>query len=1180
MAVRTENLGPGTWNATTAEAPGPQGYDRPGFWAHFFTMMQTAFNDNVLKYLIIFFLLDAAMDDLTFMGIRLDEYRINAIGTVVFSLPWILLPGIVGAISDRWPKKYVMVFSKFTEFGLMGLTFFAFLWGSPLALFGLLFFMAAQSALYGPGKYGILPEAMPESRLSWANGIFQMGTLIAIIAGVVAAGTLYDYLGENFNGDYELAAFFLMGCSAIGIVGSLRIFFTPAANRGQRLTMNPWAGMPRYLGIIWRSRILRTVTVGYCFFWFAGIVVNSVIVVQCESELGMSESTTSIVLALTSVGIGLGALVAGFVSRNKVELGLVPLGTVGMAACALALGLANWPMAPGEDGALAITTGGVAGMVALLMGLGFGAGFFDVPLAASVQKFAPPDAKGGILAATNMLTFLGMLFGGVFFFLCGELGLDGYDIYLVIGCFSLMVGTFMVWSLPLTLVRAGLWTVNNTFLRTKTLHAERIPDNGGALLVCNHTSLVDALFLLSSTDRTLQFVIGGDADSQPWSARITRMLPHIKVPVDADQGALDAAVREIRERIAEGHVVVVPNTARLHKNGPRLPWFNNFHSLTDKLDAPVIPVHITTQWNILFDVRDGQLQRKKPKKLPHTIYVNVGEPVAPEAPESEAARRIMLQGTETYKQRPLRHPLLHRGFITAARKNLRHLCIADNTTGELTYFKALVGSIVFARKLNQVLDKQEKVGVLLPTTVGGTLTNIALQIMGRVPVNLNYTASNAAIASAAKQCNITQVITAKAFLERMPVEVPGEPIFLEDVRKTVSGKDRIAGMLIGLLAPVTMLERICGSPGGRSENDVATIVFSSGSEGDPKGVVLTHRNVMSNLEAALEIFPHGKGDAMMGFLPFFHSFGFTVTLWMSVMSGLNVALHPNPLEPKIIGQLTEKYRATLLIGTSTFLQGIIRRCTPEQMQSLRFVVCGAEKLAPRVRSSFAEKFGVEPLEGYGTTECAPVVSVNLPSCESPGFYVARTKHGTIGQPLPGVSVRVVDADTGEPVARGESGMLEATGPNIMQGYLHLPEKTDAVLHDGWYTTGDIATLDDEGFITITDRLSRFSKIAGEMVPHNKIEESLHDLLELKEQRLAVTSVTDDQKGERLVVLHTLSTDEVNTLIERMGKSDLPNLWRPRASAFYQIDEIPVLGTGKMDIKSVKQLATTRHNANA
>jgi acyl-[acyl-carrier-protein]-phospholipid O-acyltransferase/long-chain-fatty-acid--[acyl-carrier-protein] ligase len=358
----------------------------------------------------------------------------------------------------------------------------------------------------------------------------------------------------------------------------------------------------------------------------------------------------------------------------------------------------------------------------------------------------------------------------------------------------------------------------------------------------------------------------------------------------------------------------------------------------------------------------------------------------------------------------------------------------------------------------------------------------------------------------------------------------------------------------------------------RKADDVATVIFSSGSEGDPKGVVLTHGNIMSNIDAALQVFPHSRTDCMMGMLPFFHSFGFMGTLWLPIVAGFSVVFHPNPLEPRVIGALIYKYKATFFVATSTFLQPFIRRCSPEELSSLVYVICGAEKLSPRVRDAFAEKFGVEPLEGFGTTECAPAVALNVPNFRSPGFFQTGTKRGTIGHPLPGVSVRIVSPDTGELMPENTAGLLHVKGPNIMVEYLGMPEKTAQVLHDGWYNTGDMAMVDEDGFVTITGRLSRFSKLGGEMVPHQTVEEELHKLIDLTDLSMAVTGVPDEQKGERLVVLHTLTDDQYDELMSKLDQSNIPNLWRPRPNAFIKVDAIPVLGTGKLDLKKVQEMA--------
>ena len=316
---------------------------------------------------------------------------------------------------------------------------------------------------------------------------------------------------------------------------------------------------------------------------------------------------------------------------------------------------------------------------------------------------------------------------------------------------------------------------------------------------------------------------------------------------------------------------------------------------------------------------------------------------------------------------------------------------------------------------------------------------------------------------------------------------------------------------------------------------------------------------------------HGK-DCILGILPFFHSFGFTVTLMLPAALGVGVVYHPNPLDARAIGALVRQHGVTFLLATPTFLQAYVRRCLPEDFGSLQFVLAGAEKLPERVALAFEVTFGIRPLEGYGCTECAPVVTVNSRDFRAPGYRQVGGKRGKIGHPLPGVSVRVVDPDTMQPLPLGQPGLLLVQGPNVMKGYIGSPEKTAEVLRDGWYVTGDIAALDEDGFLTITDRLSRFSKIGGEMVPHIKVEEQLHELAGATEQVFVVTGVPDARKGERLVVLHTLTGDQLKHLLGKLSGIDLPNLWIPRPNQFFRVETLPHLGTGKLDLRKVRSLA--------
>jgi acyl-[acyl-carrier-protein]-phospholipid O-acyltransferase/long-chain-fatty-acid--[acyl-carrier-protein] ligase len=387
--------------------------------------------------------------------------------------------------------------------------------------------------------------------------------------------------------------------------------------------------------------------------------------------------------------------------------------------------------------------------------------------------------------------------------------------------------------------------------------------------------------------------------------------------------------------------------------------------------------------------------------------------------------------------------------------------------------------------------------------------------------------------------------------------------------------EKLTAAIVAFLLPAGVLERLLGRAEPAQLDDLATVIFSSGSTGEPKGVMLSHYNIGSNIQQLEQIFGLGRQDRFLGILPFFHSFGFAATLCLPAVVGAGAVYYPNPLDGKAIGPLVSQYGLTFLLATPTFLQLYLRSCAQEDFGSLRVVMTGAEKLSERLAAAFEEHFGIRPLEGYGCTECSPAVAVNTQDFRSAGFRQVGAKRGKIGHPLPGVCVKIVDPETLEPVPFGQPGLMLVRGPNVMQGYLGRPEKTAEVLRDGWYFTGDIAGMDEDGFLQITDRLSRFSKIGGEMVPHIKVEEKLHELAAVTEQTFVVAGVPDDKKGERLVVLHKLPPDRLQPCLDKLAQCDLPNLWKPRADQFFQLEAFPLLGTGKLDLRKVHELALAR-----
>jgi len=452
------------------------------------------------------------------------------------------------------------------------------------------------------------------------------------------------------------------------------------------------------------------------------------------------------------------------------------------------------------------------------------------------------------------------------------------------------------------------------------------------------------------------------------------------------------------------------------------------------------------------------------------------------------------------------------------------------------------------------------------------ITNVALSLIGRIPVNLNYTAGADVLSQCIQKAGISRIITSRKLLEKSSLPVTPAMIYIEDLAAILPRLQiALARFSLGMLPERTLLRR-WGAQVSRSLDDTATILFSSGSTGIPKGVELSHANILSNIVALAQVFDLGKRDRMLGVLPFFHSFGFTATLWFPLVHGFGGIYHTSPLDAKAIGELVGKYKATMLLSTPTFLMAYIRKCTPEQFRSLRFVVTGAERLRESVAKAFEEKFGKIPLEGYGCTELSPVATVNIPDVSMGEIVQVGHKTGKIGQPIPGVSVRIVNPDTFDTVPQGKPGLLLVKGPNVMKGYWNEPEKTKEVIRDGWYVTGDIASIDNDGFVQITDRLSRFSKIGGEMVPHVLVEEKLHQVAGITEPTFIVTSVPDEKRGEQLVVLFREGAIHIETFYAALQTSDLPKLWIPAKDRFYSIAILPYLGTGKMDLAKVRSIA--------
>ncbi|MBI3469293.1 MAG: AMP-binding protein [Planctomycetes bacterium] len=517
---------------------------------------------------------------------------------------------------------------------------------------------------------------------------------------------------------------------------------------------------------------------------------------------------------------------------------------------------------------------------------------------------------------------------------------------------------------------------------------------------------------------------------------------------------------------------------------------------------------------------------------------------------------------------------LPRMLLRNCRRHLWRVKLLDSTGRQLTGGGLLSGALALMRLLQRdvLSDKEKMVGVLLPPSVAATLVNAALSLMRRVPVNLNYTLPAEAIDSCVAQCGIQHVLTSRRMMDKMKITLAAEVVCLEDLLGSISWRDKLAAACGAYVLPVSLLERLL-SLHTIDCDDLLTVSFTSGSTGEPKGVMLSHQNIASNLQALFQIVELRRSDVALGLMPFFHSYGFTFALWGGLTLDPQVVYHHNPLDARQVGELCRDHGVTILMATPTLLRIYLRRCEPDQFANLKIVFAGAEKLPLELAHAFQEKFGVPISEAYGATELSPLAMTNVPPRRPGRVALHFSKEGSVGRPLQGVSARIVHPDTGDDLAPDQPGVLLVKGPNVMRGYLGKAELTAQVIRDGWYVTGDIATMDAQGFITIHDRQSRFSKIGGEMVPHLKIEETLARILGSDDEiQAVVTAIPDVQKGERLVVVHKPVAESPEQICRELTHAGLPNLWIPSPDSFVEIDEIPLLGTGKPDLKRLKALA--------
>jgi acyl-[acyl-carrier-protein]-phospholipid O-acyltransferase/long-chain-fatty-acid--[acyl-carrier-protein] ligase len=707
------------------------------------------------------------------------------------------------------------------------------------------------------------------------------------------------------------------------------------------------------------------------------------------------------------------------------------------------------------------------------------------------------------------------------------------------------------------------------FYRVRSLGIENLPQ-GGCLLLPNHITWVDALVLQLASPRPIRYIIDQEFYHKPFLKPFLRTVGCI--PIESRKAR--SAIRAATEQIAAGEIVCLFPEGQLTRSGTLLRLRRGYELIAQHANAQVVPVWLDRLWGSIFSFQGGKFFAKWPKEIPYRVTVAFGKPIEAKAADIATVREELLKlGEFCYSRRPSLDRHLAEACLRGLKRKRFSTAVIDGMDhSELSRAKLLGAATALSRFLRKEFPDQ-RIAIVLPASKGSMVANLAVTLAGKVPVDLNFTMGRAANEFCCQRAELRVAITATAFMDRVKdFPWPERVLKLDELLPRMKSKILFWWMM-SIFCPARILLRLLQIPkqGGHTE---ASLLFTSGSTGDPKGAVLSHRNIVGNVSQFCELLDATRKDAILASLPFFHSFGATVTLWYPLIEGVRIVTYPTPLEVAKNATLIEKYKLTLLLATPTFLRGYLRKAQPEQLRSLRLIITGAEKLPLDLAKAFEERFKRHVFEGYGLTETSPVVSVNLPEPQPKrGEQVQPSSRlGSVGKMAPGIAAEIREPETDRRLSLHETGMVWFRGVNVFEGYLQDEKRTAEVLRDRWLKTGDIGRFDEDGFLYIEGRLSRFSKIGGEMVPHESVEQKIIDLLGFAgrdERVVAIVGVQDQTKGEALILLAAVDVD-LAQLRDKLRDAGVPNLWIPKKAS--RLDAIPVLASGKLDLKKCQEVA--------
>ncbi len=1118
----------------------------------FITQFLEAFNDNVLKNSLMLLVTYS----LGFSANHSKYYVLLASG--LFILPFFLFSATAGQLADKYEKAMLTRFVKVIEVIAMQAAAIGFLTHNLTVLYITLFIMGTHSTFFGPIKFSILPEHVLEHELVLATALVESSTFVAILLGVIVTGMVMPLPTSP-----EIVSFIGLATAVAGLISA---FYIPRSLPNQadlKVSWNIWRETKKIMHFAKESRSVFYSIIGISWLWLIGAMFLSQVPTFSKQVLGGDQHVTALLIATMAIGIALGSAICNKLQQGLINANYVPFAVIGMTIFLIDLHFAG-------QLALVKTQGGLRGigsfleywndwrvLIDMVMLWGFG-GIFIVPLYAILQHDSEKAVRSRVIAANNVLNALFMVVAAVVVAILYALGVSVNGVFLLAGLANLCMLYFVIKILPQAIVKSFLKWLLQLLYRVEVKGIENYHQAGPRLvIIANHVSFIDAMLLSAFLPGKTLFAINTYV-AQIWWMRPLVSWGDVFAVDPTNPISLKSLIKEIAN---DKHCIVFPE-GRITVTGALMKVYEGPGMIADKANAKVLPIHIEGAQFTPFSRMRGKFRLRLFPKITLTILPAKQFHV----PDGLRGRRrrewISLRLYDelcylNYVSANVRQRLFP-SLIEAARVHGKNTpVIEDINRHPLDYSELIRASFVLGHKIARHTRRQKRVGLLVPNSVGAVVSFFALHAYGKVPAMLNYSAGASLILSAVKTAKVKSVVTSKQFIDKAGLSdvitlLEGEGItfiYLEDIRAQLSLGDKLLGATYNLL-PMLAYRYTARRVRGRHP---AVILFTSGSEGAPKGVLLSHSNILANIGQVHSMIDFNRTDVVFNVLPIFHSFGLTGATITPLLSGVRVFFYPSPLHYRVIPELMYDANATILFGTNSFLKKYAKAAHPYDFYCLRYIFAGAEVITDETRHEWMDKFGKFIFAGYGTTETAPILSMNTPM---------HHKAGSVGRLLPAIEYRL---ETVDGVAQG--GRLWVKGPNIMLGY-YLADNPGALVppQDGWYDTGDIVDIDEQGFVTILGRAKRFAKIGGEMVSLTAVEVAINQLW--PDSINAVLAVADDTKGEQIICFTENTQASRAELVAHFKAQGLAEIYLPKRVEVK--DDIPLLGSGKVDYVTLEK----------